>query len=330
METRFGFTKYTIGEFEQWFAATSIARNINHVQEHHTWRPTYAEFNGSNHFSMQRAMKNHHVSNNGWSDIGQHFSIFPDGAVVSGRPLNKAPACIFGANAGGICFESVGDFDSGRDAMTAAQRESILRSCAAVLRRFPSIRRDEFGIVYHHWFNLETGVRNNGSGNNKSCPGTGYFGGNKVASFRTGFAPAVLAGLGGGPVPQADSTGRRYVVVTADFLNIRVAPGSSNPLVSGPNRAELGSVLRVWGERDGWLKVSGRNEHWVSGRHTADVRRGLVNTDGTNCRLGPGTDFEIARIHQNGDEVFVETERDGWLRVGADRWIKATLVTLDA
>ena len=78
-------------------------------------------------------MRNHHIGNNGWADIGQHFSVFPDGAVVTGRPLNRTPACIYHANAGGVCFENVGAFDAGRDQMPAAQRDSILRATAAVL-----------------------------------------------------------------------------------------------------------------------------------------------------------------------------------------------------
>ena len=68
-----------IDEFENWILELKIARTILTVQQHHTWRPSYSTFNGDNHFALQANMRNHHVHNNGWSDIGQHISIFPDG-----------------------------------------------------------------------------------------------------------------------------------------------------------------------------------------------------------------------------------------------------------
>jgi hypothetical protein len=67
-------------------------------------------------------MKNHHVNNNGWADIGQHFSIFPDGKICTGRNLESTPACIYGRNANAICIENVGYFDTGKDTMTTAQK----------------------------------------------------------------------------------------------------------------------------------------------------------------------------------------------------------------
>ena len=32
-------------------------------------------------------MKNLHFNQNGWQEIGQHFTIFPDGMIVTGRSL---------------------------------------------------------------------------------------------------------------------------------------------------------------------------------------------------------------------------------------------------
>jgi len=70
-------------------------------------------------------MKHHHVATNGWSDIGQNFSIFPDGTIMTGRPFNTTPACILGNNGRAICIENVGDFDSWRDTMTANHRDGL-------------------------------------------------------------------------------------------------------------------------------------------------------------------------------------------------------------
>lgn len=334
METRFGFTSYSISEFETWVSSVSIARNVSFIQQHHTWLPNYSGFTGSNHFEMQKSMKNYHVANNGWSDIGQNFSIFPDGRILSGRPINKAPACIFGNNAGAICFESIGDFDSGKDSMTSAQKQSILRSCAAILKRIPTIKRNEFGIVYHHWFDLSSGARTNGAGSTKSCPGTAFFGGNTVSAFKANFLPQVLSLLGGpspaGPGEQAPLTQMiAYVVVTADFVNIRTGPNYQSQKVDGDNQAELGSILRVWDEQGGWLKISSSKSHWVSGRHVARVRAGTINTDDTNCRIGPGASFGSLQKFQKGDVVYVQEERGDWSRIGVDRWVKGSLITLE-
>ncbi|MDR4307857.1 N-acetylmuramoyl-L-alanine amidase [Chelatococcus sambhunathii] len=326
----YGFTKRTIAEFEAWIAGVSVARTIRFVQIHHTWVPSYAQFSGGNHFDMQRGMKTYHVSHNGWSDIGQHLSIFPDGAILTGRALNSSPACIYQNNANAICIENVGDFDSGRDAMTADQRTAIIRATAALLKRFGMVARDSTGIVYHHWFDLNTGARTNGSGSTKSCPGTNFFGGNKVANFNANFLPPVLAALAGGAPPIAPAAVGgiiKFAYVDADFLNIRSGPATANPTISANGRVELGSVVRVFQIQNDWYKISSSQQHWIYGRLTHDVTPKTVNTDDTNARSGPGTAFAIVKTFQSGDAVFVHEAQNGWSRVAPDLWIKSTLLS---
>ena len=191
MTKKFGLVKWTIREFEEWLNSLQLARAVLLIQQHHTFSPCYADFNGSNHFELQQGMKNYHISQNGWSDIGQHFSTFPDGSILSGRPLEQAPVCIKGQNTNSICLEHLGNFNSGKDDMLAEQRETIIQMTAILCRRF-NIPVNTQSIVYHHWFNLSTGQRNDGSSNNKSCPGTNFFGGNKVIDCSTYFLPLVL------------------------------------------------------------------------------------------------------------------------------------------
>jgi|GEM_PF-6007567 len=116
-------------------------------------------------------MKNYYISQNGWSDICQHFSTFPDGSILSCRSLEQSPVCIKGQNANSICLEHLGNFDLVGDEMTAEQRVTIIQMTAILCRSF-TIPVDSQSIVYHHWFDLSTGQKNDGSRNYKSCPGT--------------------------------------------------------------------------------------------------------------------------------------------------------------
>ena len=191
MTKKFGLVKWSIREFEEWLNSIQLARTVLVIQQHHTFSPCYADFNGSNHFELQQGMKNYHISHNGWADIGQHFSTFPDGTILSGRSLEQSPVCIKGQNTNSICLEHLGNFDSGKDVMLAEQRETIIQMTAILCRRF-NIPVNTQSIVYHHWFNLSTGQRNDGSSNNKSCPGTNFFGGNKVIDCSTNFLPLIL------------------------------------------------------------------------------------------------------------------------------------------
>lgn len=327
MESQFGFTKFSVAEFSVWLESISVSRTITKIQEHHTWSPNYSHFNESNHFNLQKNMKDYHVGHNGWADIGQHFSIFPDGAIVSGRPLNAAPACIFGNNAKSVCIENVGDFDIGRDAMRTAQRDAIVAATAALARRFNLNPIDTNNIVYHHWFDLNTGERTNGSGNTKSCPGTAFFGGNKVPDCVGNFLPLVQAALNGAGAPPPVVAGVRYGRVIADTLNIRSGPGASNPVAEGQGPLENGADVRIFEERDNWLRISNSKEYWVFSRWVRPTDRRRVNADDSNVRSGPGTGFPVLSTLMRGDEVFVDLISNGWARIGnGDVWISESLL----
>lgn len=177
--------------FEGWLQNQTVARTVLYIQQHHTWSPSYKQFIGSNHLALQKGMRNFHKNQNGWQDIGQHFTIFPDGKIVTGRSLEVSPACIFGANKNAICIENLGNFDIGGDEMTPEQRAAIIRVTAALCKRF-NIPVNTDRIVYHHWFDLSTGERTDGAGTTKTCPGTNFFGGNTVEAARLNLIPEVL------------------------------------------------------------------------------------------------------------------------------------------
>ncbi|MBV6878755.1 N-acetylmuramoyl-L-alanine amidase [Epilithonimonas ginsengisoli] len=327
METKYGFTKMTSTEFESYISKLKIARTVLSVQQHHTYIPSYNHFNGKNHLELQKGMKNTHINANGWADIGQHISIFPDGSVVTGRSFEKSPACIYGSNANHFCIENVGNFDKGGDQMTTQQREAIITVTAALLKKFGLIPNTNT-IVYHHWFNLSTGARNNGSGNNKSCPGSNFFGGNKVEDCNRNFIPLIAEALS---IKSANPTSKvlKYVVVNTETLNIRTGPSSSNAKVKDRKPELFGSVLRVYKEKDGWFKVSSSAEHLVSGRFTNEVKRALVKSDILNVRAGAGTSFPKVGSLDKGTEVFIYSQKDGWSQIAMDdQWVKDSFIEL--
>jgi hypothetical protein len=321
METKFRFTKMNVAEFENWIANLRIGRTIIKIQQHHTYIPSYIHFTGSNHFERQLAMKNYHINQNGWQDIGQHFTIFPDGAILTGRSLEQSPACITNQNANSICIENFGNFDTNGDTMTSLQKDAIIAVTAALCKKF-NLPVTSNAIVYHHWFRLDNGVRNNGSGNNKSCPGTNFFGGNKVADFEQYFAPLVAAKLNRHPIKTATNTILKYVCVAADVLNIRTLPKSGSPKAKERFGVAMGAVLRVYEEKENWYKISNSLDHWVAGKYTIEVKRATVNATVLNVRTGPGTSFPKTTSISKEEEVFVFEELNGWCKIGLeDKWV---------
>ncbi|HEX8561769.1 MAG TPA: SH3 domain-containing protein [Flavobacterium sp.] len=326
METKWGFTRMDINEFELWLSLLRIGRTVRTIQQHHTFSPAYIHFKQDNHFALQKGMKNYHVTHNGWSDIGQHFTSFPDGTILTGRKLEASPACIFGNNANSICIEHLGNFDQGGDRMTDLQQQAIVRMTAVLLKKFnlqPSVQTN----VYHHWFNLSTGERNNGSKNNKSCPGTNFFGGNKVADCEKHFLPLVQSLLN--PAVTFPVTAPvRYVSVASENLNIRSGPGPSNAIATDREPLQSGAILRIFDQQDNWLKITASAEHWVNAKFTKGVLQKSVSASSLNVRSGPSTDYPVIGSLLKGQEIFISAEENGWSKLSNDsRWVKSSHLT---
>ncbi len=180
MRTQDGkFILFDLVEFAARLDGCSFARVIRLFQNHHTWKPSYANFHQTNHFELLRGMETAHIER-GFSEIAQNLTTFPDGTVAVCRPIDTIPAGIKGANKNGICIENLGNFDAGQDAMTAEHRDCILKVNALLCRKF-KLLPDSNTIEYHCWFDLITGQRTNGTGTTKTCPGTEFFSRNSVA-----------------------------------------------------------------------------------------------------------------------------------------------------
>jgi hypothetical protein len=261
-ETQGKFTLFDLADLAGWLDAQTIHRDIRRIQNHHTWKPSYAHFRGDNHFALIEGMEASHLER-GFSEIAQHFTTFPDGTVGTGRSIEKIPAGIRGANTGGICIENLGDFDAGKDAMTAQHRAAVLRLNALLCRKL-GLTPDNDTIVYHHWYDLETGERTGGTGVTKSCPGTGFFGGNTVPSAEASFIPLIAQEIQAlGEAPAAPQPAALYqATVTADSLNVRASPQIRGKIVGSVHR---GVVVNVYEERGDWRRIHPNSSSWVHG-----------------------------------------------------------------
>lgn len=192
----------TRDEFKDWILNHKFARKVGKIQQHHTWSPSYQSFNGSNHFALMKSMEDYHIKGMGWSNISQQLTTFPDGKVMVGRPFDTAPEGSFGLlnksamlaiEADALAIENIGNFDTDNNKMTAEQRETIITVTALLMLKYgltPSIDT----ITYHHWWDINSGERvlDHGEGHAvKTCPGTGFFGGNSTTSAKNNFYPLV-------------------------------------------------------------------------------------------------------------------------------------------
>ena len=193
MQSKYGFTRFdTIEEFKNWLNKQP-KYNYTGIQVHHTDLPNYSCFYKSNgrhedELTRQNNMKSFHVNTNHWSDIAQHFTIFPNGKIVTGRSLAKTTAIgIKGWNSGKICIEIYGDFDKGMDIMTNQQKTSVVQCYSLLCKKF-GITPSSSTIRMHCHFTAGGTYLGTYSPSRsaKTCPGTNFMGiGNSKAALDT-------------------------------------------------------------------------------------------------------------------------------------------------
>ncbi len=263
MDKKGKFILFTVDEFDKWLIENRFNRMIKLLQNHHTYMPSYGQFKTKNHFSLLEGMERSHVVDRGFDEIAQNITTFPDGTIAVCRSIDKIPAGIKGANQAGICIEHLGNFDIGGDTMSAPHRDAIVKLNALLCREF-SLTPTAGTIVYHHWYDLNTGIRTDGAGSTKSCPGTNFFGGNTVVSAMQNFIPLISQVMktfesGGG----AAVISSRSAEVTASTLNVRSGKDASAPVVKALNK---GIMVQVYEEANGWYRIHPIEQHWVFGK----------------------------------------------------------------
>lgn len=272
--SKYGFTKMTSNEFKSWITKQGDYKYTG-IQVHHTWLPDYSCFykaNGTHEdeLTRQNNMKAVHTKTNGWADIAQHFTIFPNGAIVTGRPLsNTTPVGIKGWNANKICIEIYGNFDKGKDVMTAEQKNAVIAVYGELCKKF-KITPSTSTIRCHAWFTAGGTYLGdyNSSKSAKTCPGTNFMGfGNSKAAIEKNFIPLIKNYINGGSTTQKTSSVGVYKV-TAETLNVRKGPGTSYAKVGTVKKGEAFTITKVssgWG----YLK-SGLG--WICLAYTSKVK----------------------------------------------------------
>lgn len=153
------FHRLSVGEFELLLNATTLARTIEAIHLHHTWRPRHQDFKGA---ASITAMWRFHTEEQGWSDIAQHLTIDPEGEVWTGRHWEHPPASAVGFNGssktGPFMIEMIGDFDNNQDPFQDPQKATVLTVVALLLNKFAL---------------ASSAIRFHNEMSSKSCPGTG-------------------------------------------------------------------------------------------------------------------------------------------------------------
>jgi hypothetical protein len=267
MKTKYGFIEFeNITEFKTWLASQKVTRTINKLQVHHTYAPAYSNWATDDALRRQNNMKNYHVKTNGWADIAQHFTIFPNGHIVTGRSLNSLPVGITGWNTGAICVEIYGDFD--KDKMNQEQADAIIALYGELCKKF-NITPSESTIRYHAWFTAKGVYLGNyiAGKSTKTCPGKKFFGGNTISAYKANFLPKIQAYIKG------DTGFENYLVrITASELNGRKGPGVHNSIVMViPKGTVITIVAEEYVGSTKWLKA--KSGYWVSSAYTEFVRK---------------------------------------------------------
>ena len=267
-ETRYGFTKMSVNEFKSWLQKQGNY-NYTGIQIHHTASPSYKHFykadgTHEDELTRQNNMKSFHVNTNGWDDIAQHFTIFPNGKIVTGRSLANTTAIgIRGWNYNKICIEIYGNFDHGQDVMTNEQKQAVIAVYGELCKKFnitPSIST----IRCHAWFTAGGSYLGDyvAGRSVKSCPGTNFMGfGNTKAAIENNFIPLVEEYILNSSTNTASASTSNYLVkINTYSLNVRKDPRVSSNITTTVKRGEVYTITEI---QNGWGKLKS-GAGWIS------------------------------------------------------------------
>lgn len=85
MPERLPIHRYTLQEMRTWLGRQRGYRNLQATFLHHTWSPDAQSYRG---MASVEGIRQYHINNRGWSDIGANCYCAPDGAIYTARPLD--------------------------------------------------------------------------------------------------------------------------------------------------------------------------------------------------------------------------------------------------
>ncbi|MEN6302309.1 MAG: peptidoglycan recognition family protein [Armatimonadia bacterium] len=142
----------SLAELKAELAKTRVTRGIQEVVVHHTWSPTAVQYQGK---ATWEAIRRYHTGERGWSDIGYHYGVGPDGTLWKLRPVTRSGAHVLNRNQHTVGVVLLGNFDVEDPARCGLPR--MVELVRMLVERF---RLPPAGIRFHREFQ------------NKTCPGT--------------------------------------------------------------------------------------------------------------------------------------------------------------
>ena len=274
MKTQNGFTLLENSkDVRNWLAKQKVTRTITRLQVHHMDAPSYSTWEKTDkrvfaepHFGRTQSLNDYgkRTWGSGASDghghyIAQHFNVFPDGKITTGRNLNSTPIGIRGWNTNAICIEIYGKFDKGHDVMNAKQKEAVIYLYGELCKRF-DIPVNTSHIRPHCWFTAGGTYlgKYNSSRSAKTCPGTNFWGvGCSTSGFNKFLADVKAYVNGKAPVeekPKETKVNKEGKVnVSSGTLNVRKSyDADSTKLGELKDNAKVKIVATV---SNGWLRI---------------------------------------------------------------------------
>ena len=291
MKTKNGFTLLeNEKDVKNWLAKQKVSRTITRLQVHHmdmpsysTWEKTDKKVFAEPHFGRTESLDSYGKSK--WHDsdghghyIAQHFNVFPDGKITTGRNLNSTPIGIKKWNENAICIEIYGCFDKGRDKMTAAQKKAVIYLYGELCKRF-HIPVNTTHIRPHCWFTASGAYlgKYSASRSAKTCPGTAFWGYGCSPKGFAHFINDVKKYVNGKEEPKKeeskpDTKFKEYIArCTTNGLNCRKGPGVKYDVV---DTIDKGVAITIVEEKevDGGTWCRGKADYWVNKKYLEFVR----------------------------------------------------------
>ena len=273
MKTKNGFTLLeNEKDVKNWLAKQHVSRTITKLQVHHmdmpsysTWEKTDKKVFSEPHFGRTQSLDDYgkrtwHYSDGHGHYIAQHFNVFLDGKITTGRNLNSTPIGIRGWNTGAICIEIYGCFDKGHDKMTEAQKKAVIYLYGELCKRF-NIPVNTTHIRPHCWFTAGGTYlgKYNPSRSAKTCPGTNFWG---YGCSPDGFAHFIkdvknyVEGKKEEPKKEeTKSTTKKFQIQTLDKLNVRKVADWNASAVTTVKKGQILDVVAEVSPKNGSTKM---------------------------------------------------------------------------